>query len=329
MNVDIVYQALANLTHTSGINGRIVVKEDQELLQLEINGQVLEFVFVLKKELRSHQLTQIKSTSDQHPYFMLMAGHLFTSVKQDLRDLDICYLEANGNLFLKKNGLYILLDHHKKVAIEKNKANRAFTKTGLRILFHLLNDKDLINKPQREIAVASGVALGNIPLVIEGLIETGYLIRNGHQKYIWENRKGLLERWINDYATILRPKLIKGRFTLKKDWQQVELHSKLSLWGGEAAADQLTHYLRPEKLLIHTKEKHIDLIRNYHIIPQENGELEILELFWEPEQTTAPPIIIYAELLLSGGKRNTETAQIIYDEYIKEILNPYFGIPVS
>lgn len=320
MNTDIVYQALANLTNTSGISGSIVVNEDHELLQLEIDGQLLEFVFVFKKELRSHQLTQIKSTSDQHPHFMLIAGHLFTTVKQELRDLNIGYLEANGNLFLKKDGLYLLIDHHKKVMIEKNKANRAFTKTGLRILFHFLNDKDLINKPQREIAVACGVALGNIPMVIEGLVETGYLIQNGYKKYVWENRTGLLERWINDYATVLRPKLIKGRYTLKKDWQQVELHSKLSLWGGEAAADQLTHYLRPEKLLIYTKEKQIDLIRNYHIIPQENGELEIHELFWKPEHSIAPPIIIYAELLLSGGKRNTETAQIIYDEYIKEIL---------
>jgi hypothetical protein len=320
MNTDIVYQALANLTNTSGISGSIVVNEDHELLQLEIDGQLLEFVFVVKKELRSHQLTQIKSTSDQHPHFMLIAGHLFTTVKQELRDLNIGYLEANGNLFLKKDGLYLLIDHHKKVMIEKNKANRAFTKTGLRILFHLLNDKDLINKPQREIAVACGVALGNIPMVIEGLVETGYLIQNGYKKYVWENRTGLLERWINDYATVLRPKLIKGRYTLKKDWQQVELHSKLSLWGGEAAADQLTHYLRPEKLLIYTKEKQIDLIRNYHVIPQENGELEIHELFWKPEHSIAPPIIIYAELLLSGGKRNTETAQIIYDEYIKEIL---------
>lgn len=320
MNTDIVYQALANLTNTSGISGSIVVNEDHELLQLEIDGQLLEFVFVFKKELRSHQLTQIKSTSDQHPHFMLIAGHLFTTVKQELRDLNIGYLEANGNLFLKKDGLYLLIDHHKKVMIEKNKANRAFTKTGLRILFHLLNDKDLINKPQREIAVACGVALGNIPMVIEGLVETGYLIQNGYKKYVWENRTGLLERWINDYATVLRPKLIKGRYTLKKDWQQVELHSKLSLWGGEAAADQLTHYLRPEKLLIYTKEKQIDLIRNYHVIPQENGELEIHELFWKPEHSIAPPIIIYAELLLSGGKRNTETAQIIYDEYIKEIL---------
>jgi hypothetical protein len=254
MNTDIVYQALANLTNTSGISGSIVVNEDHELLQLEIDGQLLEFVFVFKKELRSHQLTQIKSTSDQHPHFMLIAGHLFTTVKQELRDLNIGYLEANGNLFLKKDGLYLLIDHHKKVMIEKNKANRAFTKTGLRILFHLLNDKDLINKPQREIAVACGVALGNIPMVIEGLVETGYLIQNGYKKYVWENRTGLLERWINDYATVLRPKLIKGRYTLKKDWQQVELHSKLSLWGGEAAADQLTHYLRPEKLLIYTKD---------------------------------------------------------------------------
>jgi hypothetical protein len=63
MNTDIVYQALANLTNTSGISGSIVVNEDHELLQLEIDGQLLEFVFVFKKELRSHGKLPLNSNS--------------------------------------------------------------------------------------------------------------------------------------------------------------------------------------------------------------------------------------------------------------------------
>jgi hypothetical protein len=66
--------------------------------------------------------------------------------------------------------------------------------------------------------------------------------------------------------------------------------------------------------------KQSDLIRSYHMVPQVNGELEVHDIFWQPENGMEPPVIIYAELLLSGGKRNKETAEIIYNEYNKSIL---------
>ena len=43
------------------------------------------------------------------------------------------------------------------------------------------------------------------------------------------------------------------------------------------------------------------------------------EMFWEQDnmQQTPPAILIYADLLLEGGKRNKETAEIIYNDYIQ------------
>lgn len=75
------------------------------------------------------------------------------------------------------------------------------------MLFHLLQYRDDINLPHRELAEKVGVGLGNIPQVLEGLRETGYLLPLNNKEYIWENRKQLLERWINEYETVLRPKL--------------------------------------------------------------------------------------------------------------------------
>ena len=42
-------------------------------------------------------------------------------------------------------------------------------------------------------------------------------------------------------------------------------------------------------------------------------------MIWEniENKTIAPPLLIYAELMITGGKRNIETAQIIYNDYIK------------
>jgi len=62
----------------------------------------------------------------------------------------------------------------------------------------------------------------------------------------------------------------------------------------------------------------MDLIKNYGLIPGDDGEIEVLEMFWKPEYgKTAPLLLVYADLLLEGGKRNKETAENIYHDHIQ------------
>ena len=183
----------------------------------------------------------------------------------------------------------------------------------------MLQHKDDINLTQRELAKKTEVGLGNIPQVIEGLKETGYLTPLNKREYVWENRRELLARWVTEYGTVLRPKLRKGRYTYQGNWKEVPLNHALSVWGGEPAADILTNYLRPEKFVLYTRENRTHLMKNYRLIPKQEGEIEVLEMFWKQDaiNKTAPPILGYADLLLEGGKRNIETAEKILNEYIQ------------
>ena len=96
------------------------------------------------------------------------------------------------------------------------------------------------------------------------------------------------------------------------------LNNTNTFWGGEPAADLLTNHLRPEKFLIYTRENRMELMKNYRLMPDKNGEIEVLGLFWKQEDgKTVPPLLVYVDLMLEGGKRNKETAEIIYNEYIK------------
>jgi hypothetical protein len=52
------------------------------------------------------------------------------------------------------------------------------------------------------------------------------------------------------------------------------------------------------------------------------GEIEVLDAFWNFEDEkdlpeTVPPLLIYADLLATLDPRNIETAQMIYDKYLK------------
>lgn len=322
MKHEIVHNAIENLRQDAGIEAFWEEKGPLAgMLDLNVNGQLHHFVAEVKRDVRMHQVQQIEDYFHEHENFLLIANRIFPKIKEVFRQKGIPYLEACGNIFIKKEGIYLFVNTQKSMEIEKNKGNRAFTKTGLKVLFYLLQHKEAIHLTQRELAEKTGVGLGNIPQVIEGLKETGYLIAFNNKAYVWENRKALMERWIAEYATVLRPKLLKERYTLTDDWQNVRFDADKTVWGGEAAAEMLTNHLRPEKFLIYTLENRMDLIKNYRLMPNKNGEVEVLEMFWKHHKgKTAPPEMVYADLMLEGGKRNMETAEKIYHEFIQSNL---------
>ena len=320
MKKEIIDIAIENLNHHPNIRAKWL--DNGELygtLKIEINGKEYYYNIEVRKELRQYQLAQIDEVRKRLNNLIVIAEQIYPKIKEQLKELKIPYLETNGNFFLQTNECFCLIDTRKKVTLRKEKVNRAFTKTGLKVVFHLLNNPELINKKQREIANVAGVALGNIPLVINGLKETGYLLNLKTGVYVWEKKEELINRWVNGYATVLRPKLIIGEYAMREKWQDIRIDRNKTVWGGEPAADILTKHLRPEKFLIYTKERNTDLIKNYKFIPKKDGELEVLEMFWEntTNKIIAPALLIYAELMISGGKRNIETAQLVYDDYIK------------
>lgn len=319
MEQEIIHIALQNLNQFTGIEAQWNNSGPLDgQLEINVNGQRHNFTVEVKREVRTHQLPQVEDYFHRNEHFLLIANRLFPKIKEELREKKIPYLEANGNIFLKKEGLFLFVDTQKPLNIEKTKGNRAFTKTGLKVLFYMLQHKEAIQLTQRELAEKADVGLGNIPQVVDGLKETRYLIPLNNKTYVWENKKALLERWIAEYATVLRPKLLKERYTLKGNWQEIQFDNHKTVWGGEPAADILTNHLRPEKFLIYTKENRMELIKNYKLMPDKNGEVEVLEMFWkENEGKTAPPLLLYADLMLEGGKRNKETAEKIYHEYIE------------
>lgn len=323
MKEEIVNIALENLLQTTDIQGFWKEKGPLDgILEIRLNKQKFIFMVEVKTEIRPHQVHQIEGWQQEYENFLLIANRIFPRVKEELRQKNIAYLEANGNVFIKKGQYFLFVDTKKAINTDKGKGNRAFTKTGLKVLFYLLQHKEHINLPQRILAEETGVGLGNIPQVIEGLKETGFIIPLNNKEYVWENRRHLLDRWVAEYGTLLKPKIRIGRYTYKGNWNELDLNTELCVWGGEAAADILTHYLRPEKLTLYTKENQARLTKDYRLIPEQEGEIDVLEMFWKQDNKhqTAPPMLVYADLLLEGGKRNKETAEIIFNEYIKAIL---------
>lgn len=316
----IIENAIANLDIQLGI--KLKWMPDKLLdgkIELIWQGKTFTYIVEVKKELRTHQLNAIYDLKNTVSNLLMVANRIYPKEKEQLRLHKIPYIETNGNIYVENQNMLIWIDNMKTNTTRKEVGNRAFTKTGLKVLFQFMNNPELVNKPHRDIAHVANVALGNIPQVINGLKETGYLQKLDKKTYVWNNRKQLLERWIADYNTILKPGLQKATFKLPVNYNDVKLNINKTVWGGEPAADLLTNYLRPEKYTIYTEENQLELIKNYKFIPDPNGELTVYEKFWIQDnlKKTAPPLIVYADLVMEGGKRNLETAKMIFDEHIE------------
>lgn len=322
MGLEIVHLALNNLEKETGIVGKWTERRDIDgEIDLIMNNENLHYFVAVKREVRPHQIDQLLKYQQQFTHVLLIAERIFPKVKAALRELQFPYLETNGNVFIKKDPLWLWIDANQKLDTKKETGNRAFTKTGLKVLFYFLLHKDNVNHPQRLIAKQTGVALGNIPLVINGLKETGYLLQRDRKTYVWERKEELINRWITEYEITLKPHLFLGKFQLPATWQELPLNEFEEVWGGEPAGDILTNYLRPEEYTLFTKKNRTDFIKSYRLRPDEKGDLELFEMFWDMDQETlhrtAPPLLVYADLKLKNNKRCRETAEMIWNEHIE------------
>ncbi|MGC9354858.1 MAG: type IV toxin-antitoxin system AbiEi family antitoxin, partial [Mariniphaga sp.] len=237
---------------------------------------------------------------------------------------NIAYLEKNGNIFINYENWFILIDANKPVDLAKETGNRAFTKTGLKVVYLYLTEENWLNKPQREIAKKTDTGLGNISNINHGLQKEKFLLKVNRTQKQLNNKKELLEKWMKVYAVTLQPELKTGQFRFADEKNFVH-YRKTQLdvntwWGGEPAGDILTDYLRPGELTLYTNNTRTELMKKLKLIPDPNGNVRIFKAFWntknQPRQNTVHPLLVYVDLMNTGDNRCYETARMIWDKYL-------------
>ena len=278
-------------------------------------------VVEVKKDVKNHQLFNIIEYNNRFENFLLVAERLYPKVKKELRENQVNYLEGNGNVYINKADIFLYVDTNKTVKNQKEKGNRAFTKTGLKVVFHFLLNPLLINQTQREIADITNVALGNIPLIINGLLENNFILKLNKNEYVINNYQELLNKWITEFEQTLKPTIFKQRFRFQnknQDWRALQLNTEKTVWGGEPAGDIMTNHLRPENFTLYTNETTRDLMINYRLLPDDEGNIWVYDKFWTMDfNNIAPAELVYTDLMINDDKRSKETAKLIFDEYIQ------------
>ena len=281
------------------------------------------FVVVLKPEITQGNkgivLQQLKDSSrEENLPVLLVTKYIPSGIAKTFVDEGISYIDTAGNCNIQQNNFILIIEGKKIERLPKTNQPRAFQDAGIKLIYSLLVNSDNINKSFRELAELSQIALGSVSTIIQELADLRFVLKTKNKKVL-KNKLELLQRWVIAYNDVLRPKLLlkKMSFANKLDyanWNNLNLSSvsEKKLWGGECAAGILTKNLIPANYTIYTDDTWQSVGKSLKLVPDDNGNVEILRLFYNSEeQNTVSPLLIYADLMGSGDSRNIETAEII------------------
>lgn len=294
-------------------------------VKIKFQGMELIFCAEVKSVVNKSVIGFMLYHKNDFPHDPLLVTSYVNPVMADaLRRSGINFIDSAGNAYIDRLPVFIF--------VKGNKANKkqnitfqgkAFNLSDLKMVYALLCNEGVLNRPYREIARVSCVALGTVGPVIENLKKLGFILDMGSRGKKIVNKKALFDRWCLDYVEKLRPKLLLGRYKGPENfWQEGLLSSDFGQWGGEVAAFKLTHYLKPQNVVIFARENALkNIILQNRLKRTEYGNVEILKKFWPEDQagtdkSIVHPFIIYAELLGINNQRTIETAKMIYDKDI-------------
>jgi len=296
---------------------RIVMQRKQIRYYAEIKANVTK---------ADKLLAMMRKGEFDHP-LLLVTKYINTQLAEELKQNGTEFIDTAGNAFIHQPPLYIFVKGNKPDIVKAPPPKRTFKPAGLRVIYAFLCNPGLENKTYREIAAETGVALGTVDWIMKELKELGFLLNMGKRGQRLIQKENLLQRWVTAYPEQLRPKLTLGRFRGEYGWwQQKTLDPFKAQWGGEVAAAKLTQYLQPQIITIYATPQELDqlLIKN-RLKRDQAGDVEILKRFWKPAEIwkyedLVHPILIYADLLATGNERNIETAKMIYDQHIVQLI---------
>jgi hypothetical protein len=198
-----------------------------------------------------------------------------------------------------------------------------------RLVFGLLARPDMLALTQRELAQKIGIALGGVSRGIKQLASRAYVSTpQAGRKPTLLRKDQLLEVWRSEYEHRLAPRLRRRRMSGDVDaLRALDLTIFGMQWGGEAAAERITSYLRPIRYQLYTDPMRPNAVAQLAAAAKlrrnDDGNIEIIDRFWDfdpiegDRRDTVPLPLVYADLMATGDPRCQETAVMIRERFLE------------
>jgi hypothetical protein len=265
---------------------------------------------------------------------LLVTAHLTSALAEECVQRNVQFIDLAGNMHLHAPGQYLLVigrgpnEEIKRLKRTTGQAITSASASALRMIFVLLCEPSLLNRSYREIAAAAGIALGTVGPVLDDLRERRLLTgKDGRHGRRLLDPERLRDEWVTNYPLRLLPKLNAQRFAAQDAswWESADLPAGRAWWGGEVGASRLTGQARPITQTLYVSPETrpaltLTLVKQHRLRADASGSIEILDAFWDFGETsdpkiTAPPLLVYADLVRTREPRNLEAAAMIRENW--------------
>lgn len=286
-------------------------------LVLSRGGVRQQYVMDLKRLARLSEVALAPGVPDDRPPVLIGSATVVSPRSADaFRRAGIQYVDASGNAWIHFGD--VLIDVRGR-RTERDSSERTrgrggnlFSAARAQVAFALLQWPRSWKKPQREVAEAAGVSLGQVNDALKMFRESGFG-PGGHR-----SDSEFLDLWVASFPSGLGQKLVLATYRGSiEDFRKVGAEDPVFVGGavvsGEFAADDL---LRPAALTIYVAE--LDPLLPVKNRWRSDGEANITvrRKFWTtpPDETHdydgplvglrhAPAVLVYADLMASDNPR--------------------------
>ncbi|MGI4873021.1 MAG: type IV toxin-antitoxin system AbiEi family antitoxin [Janthinobacterium lividum] len=286
-------------------------------------GQHAEFQPVVRPGWRGPKAGGELATGE-----VLVVPYVSEAQGEQLRAQGTRYLDRAGNAWLADaaHDTAVLVQGRARPREARAAGGLAFGKTGVRLLYALLAEPQLVKQPYRAIAGRAGLPVATVGRMLLSLQAQDYLVSEKTRRLV--RVPELRRRWVAAYGETVRPKLVAGRYRwlepgqARSGWQALPLPAN-TWWGGEPAAHLLLDgYLLPQDFTLYSTAARGELMRALRLVPDPAGAVQVLIPLEGGDVAQArpdcvPPLLVYADLVLSGDPRNQEVADRLYAQYLK------------
>jgi hypothetical protein len=336
VEIEIIENAITALMRATGMqiskkNSQVgeINKHSKPEIKILLQNKQLEFKAEVKKYLNTLNIGTILPhiDIDLHKY-IIIAPYISSPLAKKMKELNIQFIDTAGNTYINNPGIFIYIIGNKIPNDMKNETRKKiFDVSGLKIIFTLLCNPELLNTSYRVISSMANVSLGSVSNIFKELSRKGYIVEGGSLGRRLQNKNDLFNKWVIQYSDTLRSGNLIGKYKAHDPdfWRFENISIYNAFWGGEVAANKLTNNLNPEIITIYTSDPINNLVLKSKLHKTADGNIEIRNKFWNFEEKSGnleivPEILIYADLMSSADSRNIETAKIIYEKYIERYL---------
>lgn len=285
--------------------------------RLRYREEQRELLLTYAPEMTASSLASVANALYLNSAALILGPRITERSAEILRGSGINYLDAHGNAYIAFGNVLIDVRGRRARAPYGLLSPKTGSRGGVnlmspkraQVVFALLSWEHLLTTSVRSIARAAQVSLGQVQETLDLLTAQGFLTND--RRMAPRMREQLLGQWVQAYPSGLGAKQI--RFELSGD-PRLPLHSTEEIAiSGEAAVDELINH---ETLTLYCTADPRELIRErrWHRAEQ-RPNIFVKQKFWESPTrqndfgvTTAPPLLVYADLLASQDGRQREVA---------------------